>query len=455
MKLRYVYLALVLFLFSCKGANDNGIVGKSSEARASVLILSIDGAECELSPLFSSDCFDYEATAYGEKANLLVYPLSSKATLGVVSISPEKVTLGATQELSVRITAENGISYRDYKVHLKKYTKYSQMVKVPIPLCGIDVPLGIDDKGGGRQTNNKASAKIDISFEIGKHEVTWKLWKEVYDWAVQHDYHFLKEGFKGGKDGEAYGLPSAPNLDGSDYQPVTRISTADMMVWCNAYSEMLKLPHVYYYKGNPYKDARLKEEISGHNVWAYGVLEVKNEVGYRLPTSDEWEVAARWQGNIKTDNAVKIDKDGIYFYFTKGDSCSGGTFHVWKDNYMNSLDTPSENDPVWDLIREQADTYCVYNEYCNKGLGYLKTGVVSTKEVGTKKANYLSIYDMSGNVAERCLEYKTMQGTKFNLDVFKGGSWDSYPGLMRIGYEDYARNYASNNHGFRLARTSR
>lgn len=114
----------------------------------------------------------------------------------------------------------------------------------------------------------------------------------------------MKEGFKGGKDGEAYALPSAPNLDGSDYQPVTKITTADMMVWCNAYSEMLGLAHVYHYKGMPYKDTRLKEEIASLNVWAYGMLEVKDEVGYRLPTTYEWEVTARWQWNIKTDNAI-------------------------------------------------------------------------------------------------------------------------------------------------------
>lgn len=452
MKIRYMFLALALFIFSCKGAGGNVSTTKSGEARASALIFSVDGAECELFPTFNSDCFEYEATAYGEDVDILVSPLSSKASVGTVSIRPENVALGEIQELSVRITAEDGTSYKDYKVRFKKYIKYSQMVKVPIPSGGIDVPLGIDDKGGGRQTGEKASAKVEVAFEIGKYEVTWKLWKEVYDWALQHDYHFLKEGFKGGKDGEAYGLPSAPNLDGSDYQPVTKITTADMMVWCNAYSEMLGLARVYHYKGEPYKDARLKEEIAGHNVWVYGVLEVKDEQGYRLPTTYEWEATARWQGNIKTDNAVEIDKDGTHFYFTKGDSCSGGTFHVWKDNYMNSLDTPLENDPVWDLIREQADTYCVYNEYCNRGLGYLKTGVVSTKEVGTKKANYLNIYDMSGNVVERCLDYRTVKETKFNIDIFKGGSWDSYPGLMRIGYEDYAKNYSSNNHGFRLAK---
>lgn len=449
--MKLLFLAIVCIMCSCNGGQKN--IAKSEEARASSLILTVDGAECDIHPAFNSDCFEYEASAYGDEVNLLVYPLSSKASVKDVSITPEKVALGAKQELSVRILAENGTSYKDYKVHLKRYTKYSQMVKVPIPQGGIDIPLGLDDKGGGRKTNNQASAKIDCAFEIGKYEVTWKLWKEVYDWAIQHEYHFLKDAFKGGKGGDASQLPSSPNLDGSDYQPVTHICTADMMIWCNAYSEMLSLPCVYYWEGSPYKDARLKKEISNLKVWVYGLVEVRNEVGYRLPQNYEWEVAARWQGNVESDNAILCEKDGSAFYFTKGDSCSGGTFHIWKDTYINSLYVPSEEDPVWDLIREQADTYCVYFEYCNKGLDFLKTGIVSTKEVGTKKPNYLGLHDMSGNVSERCLEYKTTNGTNLNLDVFKGGAWDSFPGLMRIGYEDYIKNYVSCSHGFRVART--
>ena len=444
MKLFFVFLSLI-FCISCNNAN----VLNNSKARLSSLVLLVDDEECEIKPAFTSDQFEYEATCNGEEVTLLAYPIYSKAKVQDVVKSPLDVVVGK-QQLSLKIVAEDGSSC-EYKVNLNKNVKFSQMVLVPIPEDGIDVPLGVDDNGNGRNTNVKPTAKIEKQFEIGKYEVTWKLWKAVYDFAKNNNYVFNKQAFKGGKGGEAYAPAKAePNLEGSDYQPVTNISTQDMVIWCNALNEMLGKKPVYYWQGAPLKNASLKHTLLGKDINVYAIAEVKDEGGYRLPTSDEWETVARWQEG--EENAVKVEKNGKSYYFTKGDSVSGGTFHVWKDSYINSLETPAESDPVWDKIREQADTYCVYNGYCNRGLGFLPTGVVSTKEVGTKKPNYLGIYDMSGNVCERCFTYETVNEQTFNLDSFRGGSWDTYPRLLRIGYEDWARNYASNNHGFRLAR---
>ena len=57
-----------------------------------------------------------------------------------------------------------------------------------------------------------AGRKVKLSpYKLGKTEVTYKLWKEVYDWAVQpgHGYKFENPGQKG-KDGT-----------GSEDEPVT------------------------------------------------------------------------------------------------------------------------------------------------------------------------------------------------------------------------------------------
>lgn len=443
MKLIFVLLSFFLCI-SCK---DIGTVD-NSKARLSSLILVVDGEECEIKPTFSSDQFEYEASCNGDDASLLAYPIYPKAKVQDIVKTPSNVVVGK-QQLSIKVIAEDGASC-EYKVNLNKSPKFSQMVLVPIPEGGIDVPLGIDDKGK-RETDIKPIAKITRKFEIGKYEVTWKLWKAVYDWAKDNGYIFKKEAFKGGKEGEAFGTPAKPNLEGSDYQPVSHICTQDMMIWCNALNEILGKRPVYYWEGVPLKNATIKHKLSGKDVYVYGLAEVKDEGGYRLPTSDEWETAARWQDG--EENAIKVEKNGKSYYFTKGDSVSGGTFHVWKDTYINTLETPSEDDPVWNKIREQADTYCVYGGYCDRGNRFLPTGVLSTKDVGTKKPNYLGIYDMSGNIVERCLTYKTVDGQTFNLDTMRGGSWDVYPHTLRIGYEDWAKNYASNNHGFRLART--
>ena len=442
-------ICVFLTLFLCLSCKDSNGLRNSSSLLCS-LTLVVDGEECEIKSAFNSTQFEYEATCYGDEASLLGYPISPKAKVERGVKSPLEVVIGR-QELSIKVIGEDGSS-NVYRVQVNKNIKRSEMVLVPVPEGGIDVPLGIDDKGGGdTQTDFKRKGKVESKFEIGKYEVTWKLWKIVYDWAVGKGYVFYKDAFKGGKDGEINGKPSKPNLEGSDYQPVTHISTGDMVIWCNALNEMIGKKPVYYWKNEVLKDATLKEKLSGKDVYIYGLAEVKDDGGYRLPTSDEWEVASRWQEG--EENALKVEKDGKAYYFTKGDSASGGTHHVWKDTYMNSLEVPSETDPIWDKIREQSDTYCVYIEYCDRGLRYLPTGVTSTKEVGTKKPNYLGIYDMSGNVCERCFIYTTINDKTFNVDTFRDGAWDSSPRLLRIGYESLGRNYSSNNHGFRLAKT--
>ena len=65
-------------------------------------------------------------------------------------------------------------------------------------------------------------------YKLGKTEVTYKLWKEVYDWATQpaNGYKFANAGVKG-KDGS-----------GSENEPVTKVNWRDCIVWCNAYTQM-------------------------------------------------------------------------------------------------------------------------------------------------------------------------------------------------------------------------
>ena len=85
----------------------------------------------------------------------------------------------------------------------------------------------------------------------------------------------------------------------------------------------------------------------------------------------------------------------------------------------------------------------------------------STHAVGTKTANELGIYDMSGNVWEWCSDrygdysagaQTNPQGpSSGSRRVLRGGSWDDYASCCRVSYRDYYGPGGSSIHsGLRL-----
>nr|WP_246473297.1 SUMF1/EgtB/PvdO family nonheme iron enzyme [Treponema parvum] len=249
------------------------------------------------------------------------------------------------------------------------------------------------------------------TYMLGKTEVTYKLWKEVYDWAVQpgHGYKFENPGQKG-KDGT-----------GSEYEPVTTISWRDCMVWCNAYTEKEKGIEQCVYRRND--DAVLKDATAEDDCkYAEPRMDKK---GFRLPTAAEGEYAARWQGSDSTNAAQYGD-----VWLTKVNSASGA-----KDKW----DTDETGEVAW------------YNR--NSGS--------KTHPVGEKRANALGLYDMSGNVLEWCFDwYKETITIEAVTDpqgpasgerrVIRGGYWDWGAKTCTVGIRNYG-NDKGPSIGFRLA----
>ena len=141
----------------------------------------------------------------------------------------------------------------------------------------------------------------------------------------------------------------AANDQFKSFVPATNISWNMACVWLNAYSVYKGYEPVYYRGNSIWKD---DTSTSGTFSWN------KSKNGYRLPTECEWEFAAGG-GNAETHDT----------YTYSGSNTIG--------------------DVAW----------------------YSGNSGKETHPVGTKKANTLGIYDMSGNVAEWCYDYYAAFGT--------------------------------------------
>jgi sulfatase modifying factor 1 len=274
------------------------------------------------------------------------------------------------------------------------------------------------------QTDGAESFSHTISaFKMGKYEVTYELWYTVYQWAIlpAQGYAFADAGREGlsGIDGAA---PTA-----AKYIPVVMINWRNMIVWCNAYSQMAGLTPVYCSDAGyttPIKDSS-NGAYGGSTNTAQGSFDCPyvnwGSNGYRLPTAGEWEYAARYiNGSTWTP----------YNY------ASGAT--------ADYTDATATGLVAWYSVNS-GDTI---------------------HAVGGRNVNALGIYDMSGNAWECCWDWKTdYPGTSADYRgpatgserVVRGGSFfnPEPTSYIQTGFRTSdGPNNKGFTQGFRLAKTN-
>jgi formylglycine-generating enzyme len=227
-------------------------------------------------------------------------------------------------------------------------------------------------------------------------------------WAESHGYFFQNLG-REGHDGMIGAAPTD-----AKFEPVTTVSWRDVIVWLNALSEMSGLTPVY--RDHALGAMIVRDSRDANASVVDGVI-TWNYNGYRLPTSDRWEMAARWTNDTKlSDENVKVDER----YWAKGGFASGATGHTQEEKRVVAWYDGAE-------------------------------GGNFTRPVAQLMPNKLGVYDMSGNVYEWVYEWRLNHQGSYR--TVRGGSYTSLTSYITVAYVSFApQDSAESYYGFRILR---
>lgn len=248
-----------------------------------------------------------------------------------------------------------------------------------------------------------ANKNISIkSLYVSDHEVTRGEYKKI----IGSDTSKLKARDENGKE-----------LNGDDVlnHPVDSVNWYEAIVYCNKLSKKEGLVPCYTIDSSTSPVEWGKVPHDSDSKW--NTIECDFSAnGYRLPTEEEWEYLAR----------------------------AGNPLGGYKYSGSNNLE-----DVAW------SHNNCGYGNNCYQ-----------TREVKTKKANDLGLYDMTGNVYEWCwdsADYDDNEKQVYGFHRCRGGSMDTSDlGLggrtcyLEISARSRTRifsEFSSENIGFRVVRT--
>lgn len=304
------------------------------------------------------------------------------------------------------------------------------------------------------QENDMVTRTAANACWVSETEVTWQLWKTVYDWATEGagtatgegEYVFANPGRMGSKLSDA---------SMTNQHPVTMINWRDAIVWCNALTEWYNAQTgsaytcTYFTDGNYTTPLRTSTNdttdinddsvldnslIAGSEDCPYIMaattdntdIALCTSTGFRIPTLDEHEVASRYIQDIDDDG--DMTHDGEYYpgkYVSGADAVHGAT--------TGGVDIDGDGDVQY------SEDVAVFS-------------VSTTAAVKSKSPNALGLYDMGGNVYE--FAHELAVGWTGNGRYMRSGPYAFTAYYSQAGSSGAQYSYQVDaNQGIRLVRT--
>jgi formylglycine-generating enzyme required for sulfatase activity len=346
----------------------------------------------------------HQAAAQGTR----FFRISGPAATAVTAFRPDGTMVwsnaqpGATYTIQTVSSLPGGTNWVDYvKIPVTNGVNTNQLIDFNAPSGMALIPAGVFTMGDNLDGESDAvPTNVTVSaFCMDVSLVSYSQWQSVYNWATN----------------QGYGFDNAGSGKAADH-PVQTVDWYDTVKWCNARSQQAGLAPVYY------TDAGLTQVYTNGDTDA--VYPNWTASGYRLPTEAEWEKAAR--GGLSGQR------------FPWGNVISESLANYYGDtNYSYDLGPNRYN-----------------AAFANGSFPY-------TSPVVYFAANGYGLYDMAGNVFERCWDW---YGTPYaggsdprgpasgSGRVLRGGVWYNVAYYSRCAVRYLYPSHADYTVGFRCVR---